>query len=287
MEIGIGYPGMFPGIRKEFAAQWARRAEEVGFSSLSTGERLACDCNDFLVSMAMVGAVTSRIRLMSTVMVLPLHDTAIVGKQAATLDVLTEGRFVLGVGVGNRPDDYAAAERAYERRGARFEEQLTELKAQWSGGAIGPPPHTPGGPRILLGPTTPKTARRVALADGLATYGSPDPEAHTVLYDAALDAWQEAGREGRPYFAAGMYFALGPDAAAKSRQYVDWYYSYLVSDELAAMFDRITLSESALADTLAAFDEAGVDEFYLCPLIAELDQIERLVDVLGTLERRS
>lgn len=286
MDVGVGYPGMFPDIDRELLLSWARHAEEAGFDSLSTGERLACDCNDLIVSMAMVGAVTERIRLMSTVMVLPAHQRGWIAKQVASLDFLTGGRFTLGVGIGGRTDDFEVAPADYRRRTTEFEEQLDFMKRMWrrepreGETQIGPAPHTPGGPRVLVGPTTPKAARRAALVDGIATYGSPDPAMHVRLYESAVEAWEEAGREGKPYFAAGMYFALGPDAEAKSREYMHWYYSYMEPADVDRLLERVTLPADSVKETVKAFEDAGVDDFYLCPLIAEEDQIDRLVDEL-------
>jgi alkanesulfonate monooxygenase SsuD/methylene tetrahydromethanopterin reductase-like flavin-dependent oxidoreductase (luciferase family) len=283
MLVGVGYPGLFAGVERDLLLSWAQRAEAAEFDCLSSGERLASSTPDLLTSMAMVGAVTNRIRLMSTIALLPLHSTGFITKQVATLDVLTQGRFTFGVGVGHRPNDYAAAGIDKTTRLARFEEQLAFMRRQWAGTPaageplIGPPTHTPGGPRVLIGPLTVQSARRAPLVDGIASFGA-NPSYHAEIYGAASDAWKQAGREGRPYFAAGAFFALGPDADRKCREYLEWHHS---AGPVDGHYKRAVIAEDKVTDALKAFADIGVDEFYFVPSIAELDQVDRLADLRG------
>jgi alkanesulfonate monooxygenase SsuD/methylene tetrahydromethanopterin reductase-like flavin-dependent oxidoreductase (luciferase family) len=284
MEIGVGFPGLFGGVDRDLIFSWARRAEEAEFACLSSGERLASTTPELMTTMAMVGAVTERIRLMSTVALLPLHSTGFITKQVATLDVLTRGRFTFGVGVGHRPQDYAAAEIDKARRLDRFEHQLAFMKRQWAAlpadgePQIGPPTFTPGGPRVLIGPLTAKSARRAPLADGIATFGA-SPADHVPIFESALQAWKQAGRAGRPYFAAGAFFALGPGSDPKCRQYLEWHHS---AGPVEGHYTRAMLPEDRVSDAMKAFADIGVDEFYFVPTIAEVDQVDRLAElVLG------
>ena len=123
-----------------------------------------------LISLAAAAAVTSRIRLTTGVLLAPLYsNTALFAKQAASLDRLSGGRLVLGLGLGGRDDDYTASSLPTEGKGRRLDEQLTELKRIWSGeprgfaGAIGPEPARPGGPELILGGAAEASFRRVAL----------------------------------------------------------------------------------------------------------------------------
>jgi alkanesulfonate monooxygenase SsuD/methylene tetrahydromethanopterin reductase-like flavin-dependent oxidoreductase (luciferase family) len=281
VDVGIGFPGLFRDVGRDLLLPWAQRAEELEFDCLSSGERLASSTPDLMVTMAMVGAVTERIRLMASVALLPLHSTGFITKQAATLDVLTRGRFTLGVGVGHRPQDYAAAQVDKGGRLKRFEDQMASMRRQWRGeplegeARIGPRPTTPGGPRLLIGPLKPQSARRAPLADGIVTFGT-DPAEHAALYAAASDAWQEAGREGRPYFAAGAFFALGPDSERPARDYLTWFHG---SDFVGDHYSRFVVADHRIASTIAAFADIGVDEIYFVPVIAELEQIDRLADL--------
>jgi alkanesulfonate monooxygenase SsuD/methylene tetrahydromethanopterin reductase-like flavin-dependent oxidoreductase (luciferase family) len=289
VDLGVGYPGMFRGVGRDLVLDWARNAEAAGFDSLSTGERMTYGNPDFLMTAAMMGAVTTRIRIMSTILILPVHTPGVIAKQVSTLDALTKGRFVLGAGMGARPQDYAGSDVDFAGRGQRMESHLVLLKESVANRdpkdtkALGPVPHTPGGARILVGPATGKAARRAAIVDGIATFTlAPDPALHTQLFESADEAWKERGRPGRPYFAAGLYFALGPRARDRSFDYLRDYYSYLSESELAEMFQGLeTFGSAAVRDAFSRFEQAGVDELYLSPLIPELDQIDRLAEVVG------
>ena len=109
MQIGIGLPGMIPGTTGEQVVEWARRADAGPFSSLASLDRLVYRNYESLIMLAAAAAVTQRVRLMTTVLIAPLHNPAIFAKQAASIDALSHGRLTLGLGVGAREDDYRAA----------------------------------------------------------------------------------------------------------------------------------------------------------------------------------
>src|SRR5581483_11719800 len=96
--------------RPGWGGSWARDAEEAGFSTLGTIGRLVYPNYEELISLAAAAAVTSRIRLTTSVLLAPLYaNTALFAKQAASLDRLSGGRLVLGLGLGGREDDYTAS----------------------------------------------------------------------------------------------------------------------------------------------------------------------------------
>lgn len=289
IDVGVGIPSMFPNVAREVLLEWARRADHSPLSSLSTGERIAFDNLDLLVTMATVGAVTDRIRLMTTVLAAPLHRTPMLAKQVASLDRLTNGRFVLGVGISERPDDFAATGVAYEGRGARFEAQLLELRGLWAGEApapgvppVGPRPLTPGGPKVLVGAFAPEALERAGrLSDGLASFHfSGDPAFQRAPFDAVRTSWDAAGRAGRPHWAAGTYSALGPDAPARAEQWLRTYYGYLPKATQDWFVESVTTtSDDGVRKAIEGFAEAGADEVYLSPMIPEVDQVDRLAEL--------
>src|ERR1051326_5997890 len=174
MDIGIGLPNTIPGTEGRRLVDWAKDAEAAGFSTLGTIGRLVYPNYEELIPLAAPAAVPSRIRLTTSVLLAPLYtNTALFAKQAASLDLLSGRRLVLGLGLGGRDDDFAASGVRTQGRGRRLEEQVAMMKRVWSGeefgyaGAIGPEPARPGGPEVILGGATEASFRRVArIADG-------------------------------------------------------------------------------------------------------------------------
>ena len=80
--------------------------------------------------------MTDRVRIEATVSITPMHSAVSVAKQAATIDVLSGGRFVLGVGVGGRDEDYRALDASFARRHARLDEQVATIRRVWAGSRL-------------------------------------------------------------------------------------------------------------------------------------------------------
>src|SRR5215211_2305631 len=110
MDVGIGLPATIPGVEGDELTDWARAADDAGFSTLGVIDRLVYPNYEPLVALAAAAAVTERIRLMSAIAIVPFRESAaLVAKQAATIHHLSGGRFVLGAAIGGREDDYDAA----------------------------------------------------------------------------------------------------------------------------------------------------------------------------------
>ncbi|GIF06758.1 LLM class flavin-dependent oxidoreductase [Actinoplanes siamensis] len=129
MEIGLGLPISDPARLLE----WARLAEDHRFATVALLDRLAYDNPEPLTALAVLAGATSRIRLQTEVLLGPLRSTALLAKQVATLDRMSAGRFVLGIGIGGRDDDHAAAGVPITRRGRILDAQLADLRGIWNG----------------------------------------------------------------------------------------------------------------------------------------------------------
>jgi alkanesulfonate monooxygenase SsuD/methylene tetrahydromethanopterin reductase-like flavin-dependent oxidoreductase (luciferase family) len=220
------------------------------------------------------------------VLLAPLYaNTALFAKQAASLDRLSGGRLVLGLGLGGRDDDFTASALPTTGKGRRFDQQLTEMKRIWAGeryghaGAIGPEPVRRGGPELILGGAAEASFRRVALlGDGwIMGGGTPDMFAQAA---AAVDkAWVEAGRPGKPRKLSIAYFALGRDARNQADNYLLHYYDWLgdVARQIAA---GAAVSAEMVQGYAGAFAAAGCDELIFVPTTAAPDQIGLLASAV-------
>ncbi len=286
MKIGIGLPSTSPGIRGTLNLDWAKQAEAGPFSSLGLIDRLVYPNFEPLITLAAVAGATTRIRLMTTVLLSPLHNTGVLAKQAASLDAISGGRLTLGIGVGGREDDFLAAPASFHDRGKRLDEQLELMSRIWSGqrvsdkvGPIGPASVQPGGPEILIGGGTPAAvSRRLRWGNGFISGGSPAQQADQS-FRMVEDAWQKAGRAGKPRLVGCIYYALGPSAAEGLAAYLGRYYAFL-GPIVQQMIQVFPTTPEAVRDTIKGFSEIGTDELILWPCIPELDQIQRLADLV-------
>src|SRR4051812_43868408 len=179
MDIGIGLPNTVTSVDRAGIVDWARAAEAAGFSSLGTIDRIAYGNYESLIALAAAAAVTERIRLVTDILIAPLRsNTALLAKQAATIDQLSGGRLTLGLAVGGREDDYELSGVPFKRRGQIFDEQLEEMTRHWGGETpVGPPPANGKRPGLLIGGSSSRAFERAArYADGW-TMGGGGPEA--------------------------------------------------------------------------------------------------------------
>ena len=286
MKVGIGLPGNIPGTKGDTILEWAQRADNGPFSSLGTIDRLVYDNYDPLVVLSAAAGATSRIRLLTCVLLAPLHNPGILAKQSASLDAISGGRLTLGVGVGRRPDDYQAAPAEYSQRGRQMSRTLATMRSLWKGevvseglGSMGPAVVQPGGPEVLIGAGTPNAVRRVGrYADGFIAAAS-NPHGVDELYQVALESWESQGRSGRPRLAGVASYALGPNAADKVGGYIRHYYSFL-GDTAVAMASNAISTPEAVKDTIRDMEGIGMDEVVFLPSVSDIDQLERLADVL-------
>jgi probable F420-dependent oxidoreductase len=154
MRVGLHALGIGAGARPEVIRAVAVAAEEAGFATLWSGEHVVmvdeptswypysadgtiavppgADWLDPLMGLTFAAAVTSRIGLATGVLLLPEHNPVLVAKQAATLDVLSGGRFTLGVGIGWSAEEFAALGIPFARRGPRAAEYAAAIRELWA-----------------------------------------------------------------------------------------------------------------------------------------------------------
>ena len=271
MHIGLGLPVDDPDVLLE----WARRADAGPFRTLGLLDRLVWHNPEPLVTLAVLAGATTRVRLQTEVLLAPLRSTALLGAQAATLDRLSAGRFTLGLGLGGRPDDFAAAGVPGTGLGARLDAQMAQLRGQWAGDpAIGPAPARRGGPEVLFGAfREPALARVARSGDGLLCAAAPSWAGG--LFATVRRSWDEAGREGQPRFVGQLNVALGPrrvvDAARSS---MAAYYAF--TGDADRMTAGLLTRPADVVAGIRAFADLGADEVVCYCWATDPDQIDRL-----------
>ena len=281
-------PTMAGGIDQGLLRAWCQAVDEGPFHALAVGERIGFDNLEMHTTLTFAAAATERIRLASTLTILPMYATAWAAKSLATLDVVSGGRLDLVVGVGGRRHDYDRAERSFAGRHQRLDDQVVELRRIWAGGdvdgePVGPAPVQSGGPPIFASAMGPKsTARAARWADGNMGFSlAPDTDDHETSIRTMVDAWAAAGRVERPYVSTSFWYSLGDNAAAELDGYARRYLG-IFGNEAAAMMASICSAAGAEA-TLASIErcqDAGMDELYLVPTSSDPDHLSELIDLI-------
>ncbi|HEY2949183.1 MAG TPA: LLM class flavin-dependent oxidoreductase [Micromonosporaceae bacterium] len=286
MEIGIGLPNPLPGVPGRTIVDIARRAEERGFAGLATIDRIAYSSHDSLVTHAAAAGATSRVRLMTNILLAPAYPPVLLAKAAASIDQLSGGRFTLGVAVGGRSDDFAVAGRDFHTRGRDMDAALELMHRLWRGEPVEPggPPVCPTPVRdarvpVLIGGTADRALERVVTWGAGWTAGGAPPQQIAPFYDRVRRAWADAGRDGEPRLAALAYFSLGDDVATESRTYLREYYAFTgpYADRIA---EGALRTPAAIRAAVDAFRDIGCTELYFDATAGRVDQVDRLADVV-------
>jgi alkanesulfonate monooxygenase SsuD/methylene tetrahydromethanopterin reductase-like flavin-dependent oxidoreductase (luciferase family) len=281
VKIGVGLPSAVQGTPGRALIDWARHAEELGFSSLGVVDRVPYDSYDPFASLSAAAAVTEVIGLATTIAIGPLRPTALLAKAAASLDALSGGRLTLGLSVGARPDDYEIAGIDHRRRGDILSRQLFDVRTHFEVPVVSPAPAREGGPSLLVGGSSDAAFARMArYADGYIHNGGP-PRTFVRAVATATLAWAHAERPGSPLLWTQGYFALG-DAAERGHAYMLDYYAFTGPFAERVAGSLLTTPQS-VSQFVRGYREAGCQEMVLMPCVADLDQLDRLADVLGSL----
>lgn len=193
MRVGISLPVRELADDLTAIRDFAQAAEDLGLTHLRIPDQVYRQghLHEPLTLLSYLAAVTEKIELVPSVIVLPLRQTVLVAKQTAEIDVLSNGRLRLGVGVGGNPAEYASMGMEFHTRGARCNEQLELLKRLWTGeevefagrfhtvagGRIVPPPVQQPIPIWIGGaavPSDPIVKRIGRFADGWFVLATPE-----------------------------------------------------------------------------------------------------------------
>lgn len=291
MQISMTLPTMRSGLDRSLVNQWCSAVDEGGYRSLAVGERIAFDNLEMHTTLSYAAARTERVRIAPSLVILPMHPVALMAKKLATLDVLSDGRLDVVVGVGGRDQDYRCAERPFADRHQRLDDQVAEMRRLWAGGAphddapaVGPTPVQAGGPPVFSSAMGPKsTARAAAWADGNMGFTlSPNTDDHAASFAAIRDAWQAAGRNDRPWISTSFWYSLDDDAEAALRDYAYRYLSVFGHEAAEMMATMCTgAGLDAVADGLQKLEAVGCDEVYLVPTTVDPAHLRDLSTILG------
>ena len=257
----------------------ARKAEEVGFESLWTFEHVivpeeyqskypyspngkmgaAPDTNfvDPLIALTTVAAHTSKVKLATGVNILPQSNPLLLAKQAASLDFVSNGRFMLGLGIGWLREEFDAMNAPFERRGARFDDYVAAMRKVWSGDLV-------------------EHESEFLAWRGFRSYPTPT-NLPIVIGGSKGKAFERTARLGDGYFAPGAGVDTVKDLVGKLSDACGAFGRDLGTIEITAMW--LGLAEGV--DSIAQYADLGVDRLVVpLPVLGEkpLEGLEKLAN---------
>lgn len=284
MRIGLGLPNADRSLTNgRLLVDIARRGEALGFSSLATIGRVAYPNHEELVTLAAAAGATSRIGLFTDILLAAVREPVLLAKQAATLDQVSGGRFVLGIGAGARQDDFAVTGTDFKTRGRRIDHALDLMHRAWRGEPVegSNQPVTPrpfngvSVPMMFGGRSDAAVSRTVRYGIGY-TLGGGTPDGLKAMIERVTSAWKAAGRNGKPEFRALGYFALGDEIHAEAESNLLDYYG----DWGAGVWRGTVKSMDEATERVHAFEAVGCDEYIFFTSAPAVHQAERLAEAV-------
>jgi probable F420-dependent oxidoreductase len=198
----------------------AQAADRNGFDYVSVCDHVAIPRDlaprmtttwyDTVSTLSWLAGLTERVRLASTVFIVAYRNPLLTAKAFSTLDALSDGRAVLGVGAGHVVAEFEALGVPFKQRGRLTNEAIVAIRAafadEWGAGDLGqsPRPVQPGGPPIWIGGSTPAALRRAAeLGDGWLPQGPPEQGMAAAIQEITRMR-EGAGRADLPFAMGGM-----------------------------------------------------------------------------------
>ena len=299
LKIGVQLPEVERRVPWPELIAMTQAAERVGFDSAWLGDHLIYDLPDgtprgpweVYTSVAALSAVTERLQLGTLVSSLGFHDPAMIAKMSATIDAISGGRFVLGVGSGWNEREYRAYGLPFDRRVDRFEEAFGLLRRLLAGETvthsgtyytldrcvIDPPPTRPGGPVLMLGSNSPR----------MASIGLPHVDSWNVwwsIFGNTPEGFAEVVADMRARTAAAGRDPDEVEATACVYVQVPGGVGRTMGDPSMARIAPLRGSPHELAEQLAAFGTAGAGHLMLVVDPITQDAIEWLGQVLDVLD---
>lgn len=286
-----------------------RAVEELGFDSFWTGEHIVYHrpILEAVTTLTYAAALTSRIKVGPATLLLPLRHPTIIAKQLSCLDVLSNGRLLLTVGVGgDYPREFEGCEVPMKERGQRVTEAIEIMRKYWTGERFDydgkifqlkdvdmlPTPVQPGGPPIWVSGRQEAPMKRAArLGDGWHPYMYTAKRCRESFLKVKEFA-EEAGRTlpDDYVFAIFVYVVLYDDVDEARRRGIEEL-SFRYEQDFSELVDKYCAygPPERIIDFLTPYIEAGVNYFILAPVMPPEERrthLERIAgEVLPALEK--
>lgn len=298
ISFGMSLPHRSPDpIEVTVVRQVAQRAEALGFRDLWVTDNTLdqAGCFDALGVLTYAAALTSTIRLGVSVLVLPVYHPVHVAHQVATLDYLSGGRAILGVGLG-RDRDYPPFQVPRARRVRRFTESIELMKALWTrsnvtyrgeifqleDGTLGTRPVQTPHPPVWMGGHHPDAVRRAALiADGWMGAGGSSTAAFAQSVPVLRAALRESGRDPATFPISKRVFLSVHQRPEVARAELHRWFSEVYHNPALTTEAGVYGTPDQVRERLEELVAIGADHLLLNPVTRYAEHVEILAEIVG------
>jgi len=300
VDLSVSIPQTFPErpVDPGFIRKYVARAEALGFHSAWVVEQIlgAIPSLEPIELLTYAAAVTTRIRVGSAVLLTALRSPVHTAKSLATLDHLSSGRLIVGVGLGANPKIYPAYGLAAERRAARFTEGIQLMKRLWTeprvtfegeffklqNASMEPKPVQKPHPPLWFGGHHPNALKRtVELGDGFMGAGSLSTAKFGEEVTLLRRLLQEAKRDPAAFpVAKRVYIAVDPDKARAGKRLTEWFGAFYGRPQMA---EEVSVwgPPAECVEGLKQVVAAGAGLLMLNPVFDEMEQLEVFASEIG------
>ena len=293
VELAVSIPQTFPGrpLDPGFIRKYLARAEALGFHSAWVVEQIVGAIPSLapIELLTYAAAVTTRMRLGSAVLLTAMRDPVHTAKSLTTLDHLSGGRLMVGVGLGGQPALYPAYGLNSERRAARFAEGIEVMKRLWTEPRVTfegrffrlnnlaqePKPVQQPHPPLWVGAHHPNALKRaVELGDGFMGAGSLSTAKFADEVTLLRALLSEAKRDPAAFpIAKRVYIAVDRDKARAGKRLTEWFGGFYGRPQLA---EEVSIwgTPGECVDALALVAAAGAGMLMLNPVFDEMEHLE-------------
>ena len=296
--FGMSLPHRSPDTIDMLAVrQVAQRADALGFRDLWVTENTLDHvfCFDPMVILTYAAAVTTRIRVGVAVVVLPVRNPIHVAHEIATLDYASNGRAILGVGLG-RDHHYSQFQVPRERRVRRFREGVELIKALWTeskvdyrgsifqldGGTMAPKPVQKPHPPIWLGGGHPDAIRRAAaVADGWMGSGGSSTAEFSRHVPALRAALEKASRDPAQFPISKRVFLSVHERPDVARAELHRWFTTVYHNPGGTDASGVHGTPEQVRERLEQLVAMGANHLLLNPVCRHVEQLEALASIVG------
>ena len=296
LRLGISLPQSFPGEKLDhtYLREYVLKAESLGFEDgwLTEGILSANYHLEPVTYIAHLAAITTKLRFGIAVIILNTRNPVQLAKSLATVDQLSNGRLIVGVGIGAGTANYPAFGIPAERRVARYEEAINVMKALWTeeratlkgdfwtldGTRMKPKPlQKPHMPLVFGGHSEPALRRAVRMGDGWMAAGSTSTAESLVSLKQIRGYLAEAGRKESEFWLSKRIYIAVDDNEARAREKLSAALSYQYGGRDQSDVG-LAATPSRAVEVLGTLREAGAQHILINPAYDHMQQMDVLMN---------